>query len=178
MRRFVIATAVLLVVLLAYPASAIQPVTRIDANPIGFYQPTGILDVEKGKYIRVVVSIGVHCESPASLDGFWLKMIFTKPSGRTVTKWFDYSTTYIPKCTFGKQFTIDTGVLADEVGTWKLVVELWTKDKSARINYDSTTFNVKQALPAAYINIQSVVGYVMVAAIGAAVGYLLRSARV
>ena len=153
----------LLVLALLVPASA-QTLyqTSLDVSPVGVKDFWGVTDVQEGQYIAIKVKIGVQYESPVSLDGFWLYVKLTKPNGEVVEKWFDYTNEYISKGS-ERTYTVKTGVLADQVGTWSVYVELWDKNKENRINYDSASFRVVEVLPAAWIHVEEVVGYVSVA---------------
>jgi len=137
---------ILTYIALLQPIQAQNPQTLIDAEPLGVKDFWRITDIQKGQKIAVKVKIGVQKESPRSLDGFWIRVNLTKPSGETIEKWFDYTDEIISRGS-EKSYTLKTGVLADQVGTWKVYVELWDKDKKSRINYDSATFKVVENLP-------------------------------
>ena len=132
------------IALSAVPALT-QTLATVDVEPVGVKDFWGVMDVQEGQYIAIRVKIGVHYESPVSLDGFWLYVKLTKPNGEVVEKWFDYTGEYISKGS-ERTYTVKTGVLADQVGTWSVYVELWDKDKENRINYDSASFEVVKSL--------------------------------
>jgi len=162
-----------LIILTLNPAQA-QYVAEIDSKPVGVEDFWGIMDVEKGLKIAVKVEVGVHYESPKSLDGFWLKIRFKKPDGSyTDWEWYDFTDEYISKGST-KTYTVKTGVTADQVGWWTVYVELYDKSKENRINYDSDSFKVVEILPAAWVNIKTVTGYTAVAGLIMAGIYLAR----
>jgi len=134
----------IIITTLIFPAQA-QILASIDAGPAGVRDFFGVTNVQEGQYILVKVKVGVHYESPKALDGFWLKIIFSKPDGSTVAKWFDYTDEYISRGS-EKSYAVRTGVLADQVGTWQVSVELYDKDKNF-INSDSASFEVVESLP-------------------------------
>jgi len=142
MKAFLI--TLLLLISLVFPAQA-QVLTSIDAGPVGVRDFFGVTNVQEGQYILVNVRVGVHYESSKSLDGFWLKITFVKPDGTTITKWFDYTDEYISRGS-ERSYAVRTGVLADQIGTWQVSVELYDKDKNF-INSDSTSFEVVESLP-------------------------------
>ena len=166
--------SLILTLLVPNPVQA-QQLAKVDVKPIGVEDFWGITDVERGQKIAVKVEVGVQYESPRALDGFWLKIRFKKPSGSyTSWKWFDYTDEYISRGTV-KQYLVKTGEVADEEGTWTVYVELWDKDKENRINYDSANFKVVETLPAAWVNVKTVVGYAAAAALALALAaYALR----
>jgi len=164
MKSAILIFSLVLILLTLIPVQA-QQLAKVDVKPIGVEDFWGITDVERGQRIAVKVEVGVHYESPTALDGFWLKIRFKKPSGSyTDWKWFDYTDEYISRGSV-KEYLVKTGEVADEEGTWVVYVELWDKSKESRINYDSTSFKVVKTLPAAWINIKSVVGYATAAAL-------------
>jgi len=132
--------------------------SKLDVNTVGISDFWGVMNVEQNQNIQLKITVGVHDISPVALDGFWIKVVFTKPSGQTVEKWFDFTKEHISKGT-EKIYTIQTGIQADETGVWNVTVELWDKNKENKINYDSTTFQVTKTLPAAYVNVQQAIGY-------------------
>ena len=133
------------------PLSHFQPVqaqtlAKVDISPAGVRDFFGVTNVQKGQHILVNVKIGVEYESPKSLDGFWLKIVFLKPDNtKTPDVWFDYTNEYISRGS-EKSYTVRTGVLADQVGTWQVSVELYDKDKNFIIS-DSARFEVVESLP-------------------------------
>jgi len=166
--------SVLLILSASLPALAQTQQTSFDVSPVAVRDFWGILDVEEGQKIAVKVKVGVQYESPKSLDGFWLKIRFKKPDGSyTDWKWYDFTDEYISRGS-SKTYTVKTGVTADQVGWWTVYVELYDKDKEHRLNYDSDQFRVVEVLPAAWIHIEEVAGYIAVAGLILAGLYLAR----
>ena len=152
-----------LLIALILVSPALAQTLSFDVKTVGVRDFWGVLNVEEGQKIAVKVKIGVEYESPKSLDGFWLKIRFKKPDGSyTDWRWYDFTDEYISRGST-KIYTVKTGVTADQVGWWTVYVELYDKSKEHRLNYDSDGFRVVEVLPAAWIHIEEIAGYVSVA---------------
>jgi len=171
MKKIIPVLVLLAMVLAVTPSSGAIVKADVGVNSGFFLQSPPLV----GQKIQLQVTVGVHDVSPVPLNGFYLKVWFTKPDGTSTNpEWFDYSTEYIGKAS-SKTYTISTNTIADQPGTWVAYVDLYMTDKTTKINGASATFNVESPVPAGYVTINQVVGYGVLTV--ALVGSVLFAAR-
>jgi len=174
MRRIAV-WLVILAVMLCFTVTATEQ-KPIASTKLGLYNaPKGFFTqtytVKKGEIIQITVEIRVDSASPVPLNGFWIYVTLNKPDGSTVDTWVDFTgeTVNIGEA---KTFLVNTGIQADQVGTWGAWVMLcMEKDTSTYISFDSTGFDVVEEpqYPQAWITITDVAG---VSVVGASLGTL------
>lgn len=130
--------------------------------------------VEYGKKIEFRVRICVKSTSPVPLDGFHIVISFRKPDG----KWLFAEKTvndYIPigKC---KDYNFRLDYVADQIGTWKYIVSLYTKDKEHKLDEEEGTFEV-YGLPEAEVDVLEIVSWAVAASM-AITGVALIASRI
>jgi len=170
----VLVTLAVLTIPTASAASVPKATVGISKMSIAIEYAPMPMSVELGQKIYLDVKVGVHYESPVSLDGFWLKVWFKKPNGvQTTPEWFDFRNQWVSRGS-ERTFTVKTNVVADQEGVWIAYVELYTKDKSYKLGSDQKSFRVTKVYPAAYTSIENIGGYVAAALGGGAVlGYII-----
>ena len=100
-----------------------------------------------GQKIKILVTVSTSKTSPVPINGFWLAVIFQKPSGAmTNSEWFDFTTEVIP-IGQAKRYYLATNTVADQPGKWRVYVELYTADKKHRINTALAIFYVSSTTP-------------------------------
>jgi len=172
MRKLAVVLVVLAVMLgSTLVVSAQKPVVSTSMSlynaPKGFF--TQAYTVKKGETIQITVDVEVVSTSPAPLNGFWVYIQLKKPDGSTVDTWADLTSETV---NIGEKRTywINTGIKADQVGSWGAWVYLcMEKDLSSVLAYDSANFDVVEQIPQANITITDVAG---VSVVGASLGSL------
>lgn len=153
----------LLLVVVATPLALAWSRVTIESDVEGIKTFWGITDVEKGKKIKVNVKVTNTGSIP--IKGYLISCFFRKPDGTTTDLlWFDLSDKILEP---GKShyYALLTGVVADQVGTWKVTVGFHKVDKSI-IDTDSKTFEVKEPENVkGEITILTIVGYTSFAAV-------------
>jgi hypothetical protein len=156
-------------------AVAQSVLTSVDAEAEGVKEFFGTTDIEQGNKIAIKTTVGVYQSSSYPLDGFWIRLVITKPGGTEYDQWYDKTSTVINP---GEQRTITcyTGITADELGYWVAVAYLYTKDKQVELaQSEEISFKVVEKTPSAWITISEVFGYTTASSILILGWYAIRS---
>lgn len=145
--------------LMAVPAAA-QPTVDMDLDDPNYVLGTA---VSTGDTIGIDYSVSVDRTSPTSLDGYCMHFTVTDPSGNEDTGWACRDTTVSPGSY--DDGTINTGVTADEEGTWNAEVTIYDSDKDDQFKTSTMDFEVSETQPAVAFTITDVVAYGTTAAV-------------
>ncbi|HID01003.1 MAG TPA: hypothetical protein EYP05_06690 [Piscirickettsiaceae bacterium] len=109
-----------------------------------------------GQKIEFKIKICVRSDSPVPLDGFHIVITLKKPSGKILYAKQTVND-YIPigRC---ENYNFKLNYKADQVGTWKYWVSLYTKDQKYKLDEISGTFEVV-GIPKAELEVLDIVGW-------------------
>lgn len=161
MRKAAIAIVAVAIVMAVVTASsaALTPTATMDISADGM-KLFGVLGnpvIGYGEYIKVKVKVSNTGQIPFTPK---IRLLITDPDAKYYDQWYgddeDLGTLDPGQ---SKEWTFETGVQANKVGSWYLTAELWDKNTNQRLAHDSSWFDVVEQKGT--IEIENITGYAL-----------------